>query len=119
MGLLAFVAGIMTPAEKMSTDPEVQKLFSNLPAWYYVVFAVAVVAGTLGCVGLLMRAKWALPVLIISLLGVIAQQCYMYFMSDTLNVMGSSAAIMPTVVLIIGIALICFSRMATSKGWLH
>ena len=119
LGLLAFVVSFLTPVEQMSEDPKVQRLFKNLPLWYHVVFGVAVIAGTLGCVGLLMRARWALPVLVVSILGVVAQQSYMYFMSDTLEVMGGSAAIMPTMVLVIGIALIGFSKLATGKGWLR
>lgn len=117
--LLAFVVSFLTPVEQMSEDPAVQRLFKNLPLWYHVVFGVAVIAGTLGCVGLLMRARWALPVLVVSILGVVAQQSYMYFMSDTLEVMGGSAAIMPTMVLVIGIVLIGFSKLATGKGWLR
>jgi hypothetical protein len=118
-GLLAFAAGFMVPVDKMFPDPEMQRLVYETPLWYYIVFGTAVIAGTLGCICLLLRTKIALPVFIISLLGVIAQQSYMYFMSDTLNVMGGGAAVMPTVVLVGGIALIWFSKMATHKGWLR
>lgn len=118
-GLSVFLMGFMVPVEKMFPDPEMQKLASDSPLWYHIVFGTAVIAGTLGCVGLLMRAKWAIPVFVISLLGVIAQQCYMYFFSDTLKVMGGGAMVMPTMVLIICIALIWFAKRALSRGWLR
>jgi hypothetical protein len=118
-GLSAFAAGFVIPTEEIFLDAEMQRLVNETPLWYHVVFGTAVIAGTIGCVCLLLRTKFALPIFVVSLLAVIAQQSYMYFLSDTLKVMGGGAMVMPTVVLIVCIVLVWFAKMATGKGWLR
>lgn len=117
-GLMAFFAQLATKPEDMSPDPAFQELLKELPTWYFVVFGVAVIFGTLGCVGLLMRAKWAFPVFIISLVGILGQQFHSYFMSNTLEVVGFAGTIFPTIVLVIAIALILFAKSSIAKAWL-
>lgn len=118
MGLMAFAMQMVSKPEAMSDEPAMQAMLANLPSWYFIVFGVAVIFGTLGCVGLLMRAKWAFPVFLISLFGILAQQFYMYFLSSTVEVVGPSGLVLPMLVLVIAIALLPFSKMATGKGWL-
>ena len=114
MGVLAFAAQMFVSAEDMAKLPaEQQFLYSSIPAYANIAFAVAVFGGLFGSIGLIMRKSWSSPLLIASLTGIILQQSHMYFFSDTMKVMGPSAAIMPTVVLIIAIALIPFSRAWT------
>jgi hypothetical protein len=122
MGLLAFVAQmVMLNSEAMmaALPADQQEIYKTIPAWVTIAFTIAVLAGTLGCVGLMMRAKWAFPVLILSLIGVLGQQAYMFFLSDTFKVMGAGAMVMPIVVLIIAILLILFAKSSISKGWLR
>ena len=119
MGLSAFVMMMLTTEAQMAESlPEKQELYKNTPIWVSIAFALAVIAGTLGSVGLVMRKKWAMPVLILSLLGVIAQQTYMFFLSNTFEVEGSAAMALPILVLIIAIALVWFSKMSIGKNWL-
>ena len=116
MGLMAFAAQMLTP---ISAYPEEQQaLYEVIPLWVKIAFAAAVICGTLGCVGLLMKKKWAMPVFIVSLLGVIGQQTYMFFLSDTMSVMGAASAVLPILVLIIAIALVYYSMVCVKKGWL-
>lgn len=99
---------------------EQKALYTNIPTWVTVGFGVGVICGTLGCIGLLMRKKWAFPLFILSLIGVIAQQFYMYFLSDSIALMGgTSAMIMPMFVLIVCIGLIFFSKWCVGKGLLR
>ena len=98
---------------------EQQELYNSAPMWSTIAFAIAVFGGALGCVGLLMRAKWSLPVFVISLAGVIAQQAYFYLFSDTVSVMGIGALIPTMIVLVIAILLVVASKMWTAKGWLR
>ena len=118
LGFMAFVAQLVTKPEDMSSDTAFQELMKELPSWYFVVFGIAVIFGSLGCVGLLMKAKWALPVFVVSLGGILGQQYYSYFMSNTLEVVGFAGTIFPTIVLLIAISLIFFSRSSIEKGWL-
>lgn len=117
MGVLAFAAQMAMPAEAMEKLPqEQQDLYANIPIWATVAFATAVFGGLAGSVTLLMRKSIAVPLLVLSLIGVLVQQAHMYLLSDTMKVMGPSAAIMPTVVLIIAVALIPFAKSATANA---
>ena len=116
MGLGAFA----TESLVIPTLPEdQQELFRVRPSWVYAAYAVAVIAGTLGCILLLMKRKLAIIVFILSLLGVLAQQCYVFFMSDSFKVMGNGAMVLPILILIIAIALIFYSIKLNAKGWLR
>ena len=119
MGVMMFFAQIMMTEEAMATLPaEQQELYNSAPMWSTIAFAVAVFGGAIGCVGLLMRAKWAFPVFIVSLIGVLAQQAYFFLMSDTVAVMGIGALIPTMIVLVIAILLVMFSKIWIGKGWL-
>ncbi|MDF1661344.1 MAG: hypothetical protein P1V97_06210 [Planctomycetota bacterium] len=114
MGVLAFVAQQTMPIEELTKVPAEQELFKSYPLWATIGFGFGVFGGFLGSITLLLRKSIAVPLLVASLAGVLVQQSFMYFFSDTLKVMGPSSAIMPTVVLVIAIALIPFAKSATS-----
>jgi hypothetical protein len=50
-----------------------QHLYRNIPLWVNVVFAGEVFGGALGSVGLLLRTRWALPLFVVSIIGVLSQ----------------------------------------------
>jgi len=84
------------------------------PTWVNIAFGIAVVLGVLGCVALLMKSQLAIPFLVVSLLGVLAQNTYMYFLSDTVKVMGVGAS---PFVIIGAIALIPYAMYCANSGW--
>ncbi len=105
--------------EMLLAMPEDQRLqIQNIPLWVNFVFAFEVFGGTLGCIGLLLRKKWALPLLIISLLGVLTQTTYIYFLSNSIAIMGGTAIVMPLIAMVIGTGLIVHAKSSISKGWL-
>src|SRR6056297_2945 len=108
----------MSPEDLVALSEAERTLFETQPAWVTGAFAVAVWGGTLGCIFLLLRKKWAKPIFIISLIGIIAQMSYSFFMSNSFEVYGPGGLVMPIMVLIIGIALILFSNKGISKQWL-
>lgn len=120
MGLLAFIGQVTMGPEAIAALPEEQQPFyQNTPMWATLAFAVAVICGTLGCVGLLMRKAWAIPVFIASLVGVLVQNTYAWFISGMAEVMGTTAQMVATAaVIIIAIFLIWFSRNVRDRGWI-
>ena len=119
MGLIAYVGEMMISPEILAELPEAQaSLRFNVPIWSTAAFAIAVHAGTLGSIALLIRKAWAAPVLMLSLAGVVVQQVHLYFMSDAVDVLGMAGMILPAVVLIVAIFLVWYSRSAIDKGWL-
>lgn len=120
MGVLAYLGQAFMTDEAMATLPqEQQDLYASTPAWVTAAFAFAVFGGFLGCLALVLRKKWATPLLIISLLGVLGQTFYNFFIAKMHTVMGAETIIMPIIVVIVAIGLILFSRNSTAKGWLR
>ena len=121
MGLAVF--GIMMSmignAEAMTAanlNDEQQALINATPSWVNIAFAVAVIFGVLGCIALLLRRKFAITLFVISLLGVLAQNTYVFFMSNSVELMGVGLA---PIVILIAILLIPFSMFCAGKGWLR
>ena len=119
LGLMAFFMQVTMSDEALAALPEAQQeMYQSTPTWVTVAFAVAVLAGTLGCVLLLLRKSSAVPVLIASLVGVVAQMTYIFALSPTLEVMGASAVMMPSLVVVGAIFLIWYARKALAANWL-
>jgi hypothetical protein len=120
VGVAAFVAECMMTDEALATQPEdVQTLYRNLPAWYYIAFGIAVIAGAIGCLGLLLRKQWAVAMFALSLFGLAGQQIYQYFLSNTMEVMGPAAVGFQMFVLVVAVALLVLAIKATSNRWLR
>ncbi len=120
MGLWAFYGQMtLTPADFASMPADSRALYESMPSWVAVAFGVAVIAGVAGCILLLMRKALAVPVLIASLVGVLAQNAHSFFLSNTFEVLGNEAMVLPILVIVIAIALVLFARWANGKGWLN
>ncbi len=118
MGVIAYLGQAYMTEEVLKALPQAdQDYYSNVPAWVTGVFAIAVFAGLFGCVGLLMRKKWATILFVISLIAVIAQFIYNFFIQNFVEISGVKM-IWPIVVLIIAVLLVFLSRKATKEGWI-
>ena len=99
--------------------PEAMRgLYDQTPAWTYIIFAIAVIAGTLGCIGLLMRKSWATTLFMISLIAVIIQQVYYLISTDTLERLGPTALIMPLVITLFAGFLLYYSKKSTAMNYI-
>ncbi len=120
MDTSAFFMRLFMTDDAIKAMPENQQhLFQNIPLWVNIVFACEVFGGTLGCIGLLLRKEWALPLFVISILGVLAQTLNIWFLTDAISAMGAPAIVMPLVAIIIGTGMIVLAKSAISKGWLR
>lgn len=119
MGAVAFVMQMAMSPETLATLPEAERaLYETLPAWATAAFAAAVFGGTLGCLGLLLKKAWAVPMFVVSLVGVLVQMGHSFFMSNSFEVYGPGAMVMPIMVIIIAFLLVYLARVANEKGWL-
>ncbi len=119
MGVAAFVMQMTMSADALAALPaDQQALYASMPAWVTVTYAVAVFGGALGCLLLVLKNKLAIPLLVLSLLGVLGQMLYMFLLSDTFQVMGRAAMVMPIVIIVISVFLVWFSRMSARRGWI-
>jgi hypothetical protein len=119
MGCAAYLADVMmSPADVAKLTVAQQAMYASRPAWSVGATAIAVWIGALGCVGLIMRKRWATPLLMVSLLGVIGQDVYLFMMSGAAAQAGPVVFVLQGLVLVISIALVFLGRKATARGWI-
>lgn len=103
-----------------SYPAELLSLMNELPSWYHIVFAIAVGAGVLGSLLLLLRKKLAMPVFGISLIALLIQMGYWLFATNVIEISGPlDAMLMPVIVIAFGIFIYYYSKGAAQKGWLR
>ncbi|HEX8309585.1 MAG TPA: hypothetical protein VF645_14330 [Allosphingosinicella sp.] len=109
----------MDPAE-MARLPEVQQeVWRAMPAWAVGAYAIAVWAGLLGAIGLLLRRRWARLAFAASLAGVVVQFGWSFLGSRILAAMGPSALAFPAFIFLVVALLLWLSAVATKRGWLR
>lgn len=119
LGVAAYVSQVtMTPAALAALPEAEQALYADVPAWATSAFALAVNGGALGCLLLLFRKAWAIPVLIISLAGVIVQMYHSLFIAGSIKVYGPGGTIMPIMVVIIAVFLVWYANNAKGRRWI-
>ncbi len=119
LGIMSYVNQVTMSPEALAALPDAKRIFfENQPSWVTSAYAIAVNAGALGCVLLLLRSSWAIPMFILSLAGVLLQFSYNYLIADGVAVFGRSSMAVPISITIIGAGLIKYSVDAKAKGWL-
>jgi hypothetical protein len=107
------------PALTTALTEAKQVLQDVKPSWVIGAFAIAVFAGTLGTIGLLIRRRWAKFLLVLSLLAVLAQESWVLLFSDKLAVEGMNSAILPITIIVIALILVWLANHAGKRGWLR
>lgn len=111
MGVFAYLAQAFMTDEMKALLPETEReMYENKPAWATAAFAIAVFAGLIGAIGLLMRKGWTSTLFIISLLGILAHQVYIFFVSGAMDGANASQMIMTILVTLIGFLLVWYSK---------
>jgi len=119
LGCIAFFSDLRLSPEDLAKLPEAQQaLYAARPAWAVAATATAVFGGVLGCLGLLLRKKWALPVLALSLLGILVQDFGLFVLAGGASLAGPVAIAMQGIVLAVGIGLVWLARKGIARGWL-
>jgi hypothetical protein len=120
MGVMQFIMQLtMTPEALQALPVAEQALYTDLPAWVTIAFAVAVFGSALGCVLLLLRRKLATTVFIVAYAGILVQMVYQLFISKSIEVYGPGMGYgMPIMILLLGAFLIWYSRKSSALGWL-
>jgi hypothetical protein len=108
----------MTESFKAMYTEEQLEMITSAPSWVIAVFAIAVFAGFLGALALLLRKKIAKTLFIISLIAIVAQMYHNLFVIDSVAIYGPGAAIMPIVVLVFALFLLWYSKFVDKKNWL-
>lgn len=90
------------------------------PGWFNWAFAMATWPALLGSTALLLRSRFALPLYIVSMVGVIVQFGWVFGATDLIAVKGAAATVpFPFVIFVLAAVQIWFARMALQRGWLQ
>ena len=120
IGVVTYVMQVTITPDALSAMPEAKRmLLENAPVWATSAFAIAVNAGALGCLLLLLRQTWAFPVLVASLAGVVVQMYHSLIIAKSIEVYGPGGMIMPAMIVVISIFLVWYSKGAKEKGWIN
>lgn len=113
MGVNAYLQqAYNTESYKSMYSEEQLEIASNMPIWVTATFAIAVFAGTLAAIGLLLRKSLAVKLWLLSLIAVIVQMGY------TLINGYESSMLMTIMIIVFALLFVWFSRLSESKGWL-
>ena len=121
MGVFSFLAHTFISNEALAELPSNEReLYGEYPLWTTIVFAIAVIAGMIGAIGLVLKKKWSKMAFVISLLAIIPQMIHNVFFTKAIEVYGDVEAVaMPALVVIFGLFLVWFSMLAIKKHWLN
>ncbi|NJD30629.1 MAG: hypothetical protein FIB04_01930 [Gammaproteobacteria bacterium] len=119
IGCFAYLKDVMlTPEDVARMDAATRALYEARPAWSVAATAIAVWAGAAGSLGLILRRRWAMPLLLASLAGVIVQDVSLFLLGAATAQIPSAAFILQGLVLLIAIGLVLLARRASASGWL-
>lgn len=105
-------------ANPQATDWD-RAYFAALPGWFAIDFAIAVGAGLLGSIALLLRSKWAVALYWLSLIAVVIQFGWMFLATDVIAVKGVSATFFPALIFVIALFEVWVAGVGKKRGWLR
>ncbi len=120
LGVSAFIGQVFITPETIATLPvEEQALYQNIPMWVTIAFACAVFGGSLGALSLVLKKAIALPIFIVSLVGVLVQMYHSFFTANSIEVYGPGGMIMPIMVIVLAFYLVWLANKAKIEKWLN
>lgn len=110
LGLMVYLQQAFMSAEDFrNLDPAQQDMLSSQPQWITVAFAIAVFAGFVGCILLLLRKKLAVRMFTLSCIAVFAQYTGFYLEGYWEGLSGVTI-LMPVLVPVVALGLIFYAR---------
>lgn len=119
LGCAGWIADMRaTPEQVAAMGANMIKLYAALPPWLPTATGVAVLGGVAGCLGLVLRKRWASKLLWLSLLGVIAQDIALFVIAGGATLGDPLTKGLQGVVIVVSILLVLLARRAERAGWL-
>ena len=115
IGILFFLQDVFLDP-KILTENQLE-FRSRFPFWIKIIYALAVFGGTIGTFGLIIRKSWSHSIVIVSMLAVIVQMYHSIFIANSLEFLGNSAAILPTIIIVLSIVLAWIAETYKRNNW--
>ena len=101
----------------LMTEPQ-RQVYEGTPGWINIVFAVAVFAGVLGGLGLLLKKGWTSTMFMLSLVALLIQVIGAFVVTPAWAAYGPVGLVMPAVLVVIALFLLWYANKAKARGWL-
>lgn len=120
MGLAAFAMQYTADLTELAkSDPVTAQAFAAMPAWVWIAYTIAVGAGTLGAVLLLMKKAAAASLFLLSLIAVVVQFGYTFVGTDLLALKGPSVIAFPAFIVVMAVVQLLYARHLVGKAVLR
>lgn len=119
IGCFACYSQLTISTEKLAKLPDQQReAWTTMPGFAKAAYVVAVVAGLAGAVLLLLQNALALPLSILSLVGIVVQFGWFFLGYGGWRKHGASGAAFPVFIALVAIGQIGLACCAKAQGWL-
>ncbi len=124
IGALLFeAAGAFLFANSLTLDPatlplDQRAIYDATPQWMTIAWAVAIGAGLIGAVGLILRRRFAEPALLVSVIAVAVQFSGIFLVKQLRELTPEDHLMVPVVILVLAYAIWQTAKLARRKGWL-
>lgn len=116
-GALLFANSMTLDANSLPLDQ--RAIFEATPKWMTFTWGVAITAGVLGAIGLLLRRKFAQSLLLISVLAVAIQFSGLFLVRQLRELTPEDHLIVPIVILMLSYGFWQGSKLASRRGLLR
>ena len=120
IGLFMYYSGVSATPEQLEAvySPEQFAAIEATPVWVTSAFATATTFGVIASILLLLRKALALTFFVVSFAALVIQDLYLFVLSDSLAVFGSSLVVIQGSVFVGGALWIGYAGLARNKGWI-
>ena len=118
-GAGAYLFGNSMTIEANSLPLDQRAIFEATPKWMTFTWGVAIAAGVLGAIGLLLRRRFAQGLLLLSVLGVAVQFSGLFLVKQLRELTPEDHLVVPIVILLIAYGFWQGSKLANRKGLLR
>lgn len=119
LGVFAYVQQVLMSAEQFAALPQQQQdLLASQPGWVTAAFAIAVFAGFIAAIVMLMRKRVAVRLFLVSLLAVIVQFSSYFIIDGYSEYVADQGWAMPVLIVAFALAFLLIARHAEKKALL-
>ena len=120
VGVTGYLMDALRSPGQIAQLPLDQRLMWNAtPTWVYIAYAAATFSGLLGTVALILRRRWCIPLLGLSLVAVVVQFGGVYAVPRLRKLVPPDAMVVPIVIFTICALIYALAHHAEKRGWLR